>query len=41
MNNLTKSVKILNTALNLILGCKFTTPVEKTLEDYPVTKYII
>lgn len=35
MNNLTKSVKLLGEVIDLLLGKSFTTPVEKTLTDYP------
>lgn len=35
MTNLTKSVKLLNQVIDLLLGNNFTTPVEKTLTDYP------
>ncbi len=40
MNNLTKSVKVVNQFIGLLLGNRLTTPVEQTLEQHPDLRYI-
>jgi len=39
MNNLTKSVLIVNRLLDLLMGTRFTTPTYQILEDYPDARY--
>jgi hypothetical protein len=40
MNNLTKSILVVNKLLGLLIGSNFTTPSEHVLEEYPVIRYI-
>jgi hypothetical protein len=40
MNNLSKSVLVLNSVMRLLLGSDLSTAVERTLEDYPQIRYI-
>ncbi len=35
MNNLTKSVLIVNRLVDLLLGSNFSTPIEHALKEYP------
>lgn len=39
MNNLKKSVLILNKVLDILLGNRFTTPIERTLKYYPGMRF--
>lgn len=39
MNNLTKSVLIVNRLLGLLMGTSFTTPAYQIFEQYPDARY--
>ena len=40
MNNLTKSILVVNQLLGVLLGNNFTTPSQFVMENYPDTRYI-
>jgi len=40
MNNLTKSVLIVNQLLGALLGSNFTTPMQQTIDSYPDIRYL-
>jgi len=40
MNNLTKSVLIVNHLLGILLGSNFTTPMQQTIDSYPDVRYL-
>jgi hypothetical protein len=40
MNNLSKSVFLVNKLIGLLLGNNFSTPIEKTLEEYPDVRFL-
>ncbi|MDP2920596.1 MAG: hypothetical protein Q8O43_10330 [Dehalococcoidia bacterium] len=40
MNNLNKSVLLVNKLIGLLLGDNFSTPIEKALEEYPDIRFL-
>ena len=39
MKSITKSVKVLSQVIDLLLGADFISPTEKTMTEYPITRY--
>ena len=41
MNNLTKSILIVNQLLGAVMGNNFTTPAQIVLEEHPGLRYLV
>jgi hypothetical protein len=39
MKSIAKSVKVISLVIDLLLGANFVSPTEKTLKDYPESRY--